>query len=310
MHQYIRDLTYVISNGDMANTYKMAWARSIVESCVLDEAHSKLSFDKLALKIFGYYWNQTIYFDLEQCPNTRKRPVIHQIVKEQIDRYRSERGPRPRFFSKIEDRIEVPVRDISVALAKDVCWRFPKVGGEIFELYDLDKENRTVQIYQPDLIREYADVLLELINYRWTQKLEDFNNSPKISQKVRGTGKEKIPRKALNKFRPYLDYENPDHLCFITGEKILDEGLSIDHVIPWSYIYSDDLWNLVYVEKSRNSSKSNRVPDEASISKLETRNRALQQLLRTQGKNDKHSDSLNMAIEKNLVRKHWVGSRG
>ena len=31
MEQYIKDLTYVIQNGEMENTYKMVWVRSIVE---------------------------------------------------------------------------------------------------------------------------------------------------------------------------------------------------------------------------------------------------------------------------------------
>ena len=64
------------------------------------------------------------------------------------------------------------------------------------------------------------------------------------------------------------EIENPQKKCFITGERIEDGDLSIDHVIPWSYIYSDDLWNLVFVSKSQNSSKGNRIPSEQMIEKL------------------------------------------
>ena len=56
--------------------------------------------------------------------------------------------------------------------------------------------------------------------------------------------------------------------CFITGDKIADDE-SIDHVIPWSYLYSDDLWSLVLVKKGANSSKSNNIPEEDLIKKLE-----------------------------------------
>ena len=69
MDQYIKDLTYVIQNGEMENTYKMVWVRSIVETCVLDPNVQEIQFDHLSKLIFGYYWNQTIYFDLEQSPN-------------------------------------------------------------------------------------------------------------------------------------------------------------------------------------------------------------------------------------------------
>ena len=83
MEPYITHLTTVIRNTDMNNTYKMVWVRSIVETCVLNPFIEIIPFDELAPKIFGYYWNQTIFFDLEQGPNLRKRPKIHQIVLEQ-----------------------------------------------------------------------------------------------------------------------------------------------------------------------------------------------------------------------------------
>ena len=89
-------------------------------------------------------------------------------------------------------------------------------------MYDLDKKNRTIKIYRPDLIKQYSKVLFDLINYRWTQKLEEFNHSPRISKKVLGTDRERIPRSNLKKFRKYLDLENPNHICFHTGKKIED----------------------------------------------------------------------------------------
>lgn len=101
--------------------------------------------------------------------------------------------------------------------------------------------------------------------------------------------------------------ENPQHKCFICDKPIKDEDLSIDHVIPWSYLYSDDLWNLVYVDKSCNSSKSNHIPEEFEIRKLENRNKRLLQILLKNGFHDKTVHDLQMAIEKNYVEKFWIG---
>ena len=85
MDQYIKDLSYVIQNGDMENTYKMVWIRSIVETCCLNPKTREIHFDTLSKKIFGYYWNQTIYFDLEQSPNPKKDQVsINSYVKKLI----------------------------------------------------------------------------------------------------------------------------------------------------------------------------------------------------------------------------------
>ena len=310
MDKYIGDLCEIIQNGDMENTYKMVWIRSIVETCVLEPSLRKIHFDQLSKKIFGYYWNQTIYFDLEQSPNPKKRPEIYQIVVEEINRYRNEFGYQPIWFSRIEGKLTIPTQRISSVLAKDVCWRFPKVGRLSYDLYDLDKKNRTVVIFRPDLIKEYSKVLFDLINYRWTQKLEEFNHSPRISKKVRGTEREKIVRTSLIKFKKYLDLENPNHICFYTGEKIEDENLSIDHVIPWSYIFSNDLWNLVYVDQSYNSSKGNKIPSEETIIKLEKRNYRLMDQVTQRRISDKNTDELQLSISDGLVEKFWVGCQG
>ena len=72
MEPYITQLSKIIRNTDMNNTYKMVWIRSIVEICVLDPDKETIHFDDLPPKIFGYYWNQTIFFDLEQGPNLGK----------------------------------------------------------------------------------------------------------------------------------------------------------------------------------------------------------------------------------------------
>ena len=45
-----------------------------------------------------------------------------------------------------------------------------------------------------------------------------------------------------------------------SGEIIERQKLSIDHFIPWSYIANDEIWNLVPMDKSNNSSKGNRLP--------------------------------------------------
>ena len=73
MEDYIKDLCYVIKNGDMENTYKMVWIRSIVETCVLEPDTRTIKFDQLSHKIFGYC-NQTIYFDLGRVLTHSKDP--------------------------------------------------------------------------------------------------------------------------------------------------------------------------------------------------------------------------------------------
>ena len=84
MHKYIEELTELISNCPMDNTYKMSWCKALVEySC--NHSDKKVHFDKLSELMFKYYWDQTIFFNLEQGSNLKKKPTIIQIVKNEIE---------------------------------------------------------------------------------------------------------------------------------------------------------------------------------------------------------------------------------
>lgn len=51
-----------------------------------------------------------------------------------------------------------------------------------------------------------------------------------------------------------------DNMTEFTGHDIPIETLSIDHFVPRSYISNDELWNLIPMRRSLNSSKNNRLP--------------------------------------------------
>ncbi|MDD3184876.1 MAG: HNH endonuclease domain-containing protein [Anaerostipes sp.] len=45
-----------------------------------------------------------------------------------------------------------------------------------------------------------------------------------------------------------------------TGNEIVKGDYDVDHFIPWSFVMNDELWNLMPMDSSLNSSKSNRLP--------------------------------------------------
>lgn len=45
-----------------------------------------------------------------------------------------------------------------------------------------------------------------------------------------------------------------------TDELIKKKAYDVDHFIPWSFVMNDELWNLMPMDSSLNSSKSNRLP--------------------------------------------------
>ena len=305
MDDYLKDLTKVIRESKMNNTYKMCWMRSIIEYLINNPEKDTISFDDLSPLIFKYYWNQTVFFDLQQGSNPNKPPEICQIVKMIINDYN---GKKPEVFTRVSSKIDIPLKEISSVLIKDVSWRFLELEGKTLDFYELNKKNREIKIKNPNLIRIYSDILFELVNYRWVQELEKYNSSPRISKKLNGTNREDIKRGNLKKFHKYLDLENPEKKCFISGEKI--KNLSVDHVIPWSYLYSDDLWNLVYVERGLNSSKSNTIPSEVTIQKLIDRNNRLIKIMDKNKLKDKQREELDLSIRRDYVKQFWIGCKG
>lgn len=45
-----------------------------------------------------------------------------------------------------------------------------------------------------------------------------------------------------------------------TGKLIEHKNYDVDHFIPWSFVMNDELWNLMPMDSSLNSSKSNNLP--------------------------------------------------
>jgi len=82
MDNYIKDWFHVVKNCSVNNTYKMEWGKSIIECCIETPDEQIIPFDRISLKMFKYFWNQTIFFDLQQSPNPIKPPELYTYVKE------------------------------------------------------------------------------------------------------------------------------------------------------------------------------------------------------------------------------------
>ena len=316
--QIIREFSY-------DNTYKVAWAKALVElsselPIVGDEV--EISLEQIARKYLKYYWNQTIFFDLIQGSNLQKSPEVVTTTKALIEAYYENVGNRkPELFERAESKLpkekyETALRKTASTLKKDVSYRFLNLNGKKLDVYRYNKGDSNLWI-STGLLQELRDNerdLYDLINYRWGMILETFNSSPRINKKVKIMDERVIKRKPLTKYKQWLDIENPTHVCFLCGQEITDKELSIDHVIPWSYMYSDDLWNLVYVHRSCNSSKSNVVPSEEGIAKLKERNKRLlddfiKEHISEKKALPKEIGSLEIAIENDYVDKFYTGCK-
>lgn len=286
MDDYFKDWLTVIDGMNNENTYKLAWGRALIELCHsfdVSEENTVFTFEQIGEYVLKYFWNQTYFFKLYQGP-AKSKPKIQQITEQVIEYYQTQANTRiPVWFDLAKpvltkDKVKYNrfLKDISTALKQDVCWRFTKVGDKDVDLYQLNIIEKYVVFtkYQHTFLKEHAFVLSQLLNYRWAQLLEKFNQSPRIALKVKGSTDEKIRRSNLTKFKQALLKQFPDGIVrdFYTDEILDQNDISVDHVIPWSFMYSDDIWNLVITSKANNSSKSNRTISEEYVNKLKGRN--------------------------------------
>lgn len=283
----------VIEKMQNENTYKLAWGRSILE-CIYNKVYKEdgdnimVSLDDISANILKYYWNQSFFFGLYQAPKSAKQPQIVNIVQDLIDKYTAYKNDvYPVWYDKaLPDLIQLGIYDkaikkISNVLPQNVLGRFKMVDGDELDLYCFDtKTPQKAIIFRKNdvlLLQEYNFVLSKLFNYKWTQLLEKFNYAPRIANKVNAIAISKIRRSSLSKYKEELlkEFKDGKPIDFYTG-KVLDlNDISVDHVIPRSFMYSDDIWNLVLTSRSNNSSKSNRPPSEEEIKKLKERNEHL-----------------------------------
>ena len=254
---------------------------------------------------------------MKQSPYKDKDPVICQDTEKLIDVYKKiTNSSIPIWF---DDALKIIIKNnkkefdkiikhISKTLHENVCWRFKNIPNKTLDIYEYNKGVDSIIINMDNVIalKEYSMIISKLLNYKWSQLLEKFNYQPKISLKVNGISEAKLRRNNLTKYKEELlkEFEGKEIIDFYTGNPISYNDISIDHVIPWSFMYSDDIWNLVITSKSINSSKSNSIPSKEIIEKLKIRNNNLDSLL-----SGTYKLSMDEAIRNNYVDKFYYESR-
>ncbi len=223
MNDEIENLIDAIKNCSIENSYKMSWLRSIVEYVDQTSNPKIIPLEFIAKCMFKHYWDQTIFFRLQQGQNPKRDPIILQMVREEINRFQKvTNNTKPQFFLRVENRLNIDLMQIIRVIKNNVSWRFKKD----YDLYEINADRNQIILHNPNLIKKHAKIIYEIINNRWTLILEDFNSSPRIGNKIRGTEEQKIKRKNLKTFHRYIEIENPKRVCFITGDELTQAELS------------------------------------------------------------------------------------
>ena len=131
--------------------------------------------------------------------------------------------------------------------------------------YTLGKSNQLKKeiYFNPTWIKMIQDNTVSILGWIQFEKIKWLqNNNPEVpglvyklaplDEKMRKLSHVRDLWKGVMEIQPLMDV--------FAGKEIQMESYDVDHFIPWSFVMNDELWNLMPMDSSLNSSKSNRLP--------------------------------------------------
>ena len=150
------------------------------------------------------------------------------------------------------------------------------IGDEHYEIFSLDNsKSKKINNFSRNNFKDYGyfyiakDVYnifkymgdnlfgINTIIYRWSQmtiKLNNYLSSNKVNLLITHNITDII--RDTSQIRKF--FKNKDVFCVWSGKKLKD--YDVDHLIPFSIYYNNDLWNLLPSNSKINSNKSDKIP--------------------------------------------------
>ena len=250
-------------------SYKPALLKALVRCCQ-QSPDLQIPLDAIGREFTKLYWNQTVVYHLRQATTLSKESTAVQLIR----RIAAEHKTHDLSRLSATDRVKID-RQMSRLLTVNVLTAFHySKPPHMPSLYRWEPGRSDVMIAPEtrSFLISQAPALELIANFYWAEFLENCNRlAPRIVQKV---SREGASRKSLQKYLKILLMESQS--CFYCGSGF-GESLAptVDHVIPWSFLLEDDLWDLVLACGKCNAGKSDWLPSDTFLRKLVLRNRAL-----------------------------------
>ncbi|EOD00505.1 HNH endonuclease [Caldisalinibacter kiritimatiensis] len=287
------------------NSYKFALGLAIINTIKSDR---KISYTKIAKEIARYYFKHHFIYKINETNNLNQKPIVITILEEYMKiKYGKKIIPTKLTNNDLDNlsiylidpsKMKCKVNDLEIKKKLNKqgffyytlpCWQHAsKENGKKYYSYkqkdendyfsyDIDEQEIVITDSFYKLITKEKELLKYITVTEWVKFAEKFNITPRLYQKI---SLDK-PKRNNQKFRELFDNIKilEGNICYICGEKIIRKReKTLDHVIPFSYVYSCELWNLATAHKTCNSSKGNKIGSPNMIKKLIRRNENLWEL--------------------------------
>ena len=274
---------HIISKGNKDNTYKFALAKFLLDFSKTNKVSTniEISYQTIAEAFLKYYWYQECKYKIKQDFKKQTKPVVIGIIQKYCGTDYIPLSYEKYFKKNDKSTIE---KEIEKECLRDVIPRFqPKdepilifnhnhsisINGKKFNVPDKNKRYITLNKEAHQYFKENYDVLNKLLVLEWAKFLEKTNFTPRLISKIESFGTQK--RSSLTKYRKIL--EEIDCKCFYCDIDLATKKVHVDHFVPWSYIFEDEIWNLVLSCDTCNLQKSDSLVRKEFLEKIIERNK-------------------------------------
>lgn len=253
-------------------TYKFYWFLSILD-IVVKKNQTKISFWEIIAGMISLSWYPIHYYKI----SFGKLDSIYQQSYSLQNHFNINIDEDKNNIEKfILDNLD-KTKDLLLVFSHNVPYRFlspwikwksnadVELKSQYFEnncLYKIENDAIEINPIWKDYICEHYTILRDFSYWNLTLFLQKRNpNVPDLNSKLI----KPISRNSLTKqllfWNSFIE-SNEFMQCIYTGKKLTSQKSSyhLDHFIPWSFVSHDLLWNLLPIDPSINSSKSNNLP--------------------------------------------------
>ncbi|EMT46443.1 HNH endonuclease signature motif containing protein [Anoxybacillus flavithermus] len=260
------------SQSKNTTTYKFGLIKSLIENLYNVNENLELNYDFLFESFAKIYWNLVIHHNLRQVNHSLKSSEIEKVLINFCEKFRI---PSDFRFDRLSVTLQLElVQKVKTRAKRYVIGAlYGDSEGVIYE-FDLKREYMRLNSSIYSFMLKYQKVLTYLTNYHLALFLEKHNkgeDTAHMLMKVENVSK----RSSLDQFYRIL-ISFGENTCFYCG-KLLDKrsAAHVDHFIPWSFVQTDHLWNLVLACRTCNISKKDRIAKPIFLNALIERNQKL-----------------------------------
>lgn len=281
------------AKGRMSSTYKAIFLKCLLDLRHYDQRAAKKRRDKkgwvkisnseikldlnfIAARFLKYYWDMEYGFGFKQTSD-KHDARIQAIIKGLKQKY-----PKPPTRAQLVSDSNVTIRKdvINEAMKPEVMKHIVKKDMPGLFRHETGSMHITLDSRLIGFFNRHYNVVSTIINYKLVGELEKYNKVvPRIASKVDYDKKVRTVLTEIEKRFVMLEYEwkQKDKKCFYCKKRKISH---FDHVVPFKFVYSHDVYNIVASCQKCNCVKHDKLPEDSHFGRVMERNITLGKLTR------------------------------